>query len=139
MERATIRVIQVAVIAAAHESGSGLTARLSAGNPQGATTRITTIEDGGRGYNVVFLTQTGPKGRISRPRLPDCHACFHGEFRGDNRTSRGCDENDANDPKRKSAYALSCNWLALQLPPARPAFISREKRASYPQPQRRPS
>ncbi len=82
MERATIRVIQVAVIAAAHESGSGLTARLSAGNPQGATTRITTIEDGGRCYNVVFLTQTGPKGRISRPRLPDCHACFHGEFRG---------------------------------------------------------
>jgi metallo-beta-lactamase class B len=37
---------------------SGLTARLSAGHTQGATTWITTVEDGGRSHNVVFLTQT---------------------------------------------------------------------------------
>jgi hypothetical protein len=41
------------VFAAPHESGSGLTARLSAGHTQGATAWITTVEDSGRSYNVV--------------------------------------------------------------------------------------
>ena len=44
--------------AAPHESGCGLTARLSAGHTQGATTWITPVEDGGRSDNVVFLPQT---------------------------------------------------------------------------------
>jgi hypothetical protein len=44
------------VFAAAHESGSGLTAHLSEGNTQGATTWITSVEDGARRYNVVAET-----------------------------------------------------------------------------------
>jgi hypothetical protein len=46
------------VFAAPHESGSGLTACLSADHTQAATTGITTVEDDGRSYNVIFLTQT---------------------------------------------------------------------------------
>ena len=37
---------------------SGLTARLSEAHTQDATSWITTVEDGGRSYNVVFLTQS---------------------------------------------------------------------------------